>query len=176
MKIEQNNIETKIDLTFNLKNTKTTINYYNNAIKQYPQIKPLTSLIKHLIKKNKLASVFDGGFSSHSIFIMVASNIRVLLKNKSSLNLGDLLNGFLHFYGKVFNYTNTAIDLTSKNEPYIITQEFSKVPIFIDPITKINVSKSSFLHQELKKLFSDTYDKLVQGEDNLNKTFEDIFF
>ena len=176
MKIEQNNIETKIDLTFNLKNTKTTINYYNNAIKRYPQIKPLTLLIKHLIKKNKLASVFDGGFSSHSIFIMVASNIRVLLKNKSSLNLGDLLNGFLHFYGKVFNYTNTAIDLTSKNEPYIITQEFSKVPVFIDPITKINVSKSSFLHQELKKLFSDTYDKLVQGEDNLNKTFEDIFF
>ena len=176
MKIEQNNIETKIDLTFNLKNTKTTINYYNTEIKRYPQIKPLTLLIKHLIKKNKLASVFDGGFSSHSIFIMVASNIRVLLKNKSSLNLGDLLNGFLHFYGKVFNYTNTAIDLTSKNEPYIITQEFSKVPIFIDPITKINVSKSSFLHQELKKLFSDTYDKLVQGEDNLNKTFENIFF
>ncbi len=176
MIIVQNNIETKIDLTFNLKNTKTTINYYNNAIKRHPQIKPLTLLIKHLIKKNKLASVFDGGFSSHSIFIMVASNIRVLLKNKSSLNLGDLLNSFLHFYGKVFNFTNTAIDLTSKTEPYIITQEFSKVPIFIDPITKINVSKSSFLHQELKKLFSDTYDKLVQGEDNLNKTFEDIFF
>ena len=32
MKIEQNNIETKIDLTFNLKNTKTTINYYNTEI------------------------------------------------------------------------------------------------------------------------------------------------
>ena len=177
MKIElENNIETKIDLTFNLKNTKTTIIYYNNTIKRYPQIKPLTLLIKHLVKKNKLASVFEGGFSSHSIFIMVASNIRVLLKNKSSLNLGDLLNGFLHFYGKIFNYTNTTIDLLNKNNPYIITQEFSKVPIFIDPISKMNVSKSSFLHEEIKKLFSETYDKLVQGEENLNKTFEEIFF
>ena len=177
MKIElEKNIETKIDLTFNLKNTQTTITYYNNTIKRYPQIKTLTLLIKHLVKKNKLASVFDGGFSSHSIFIMVASNVRVLLKNKSSLNLGDLFNGFLHFYGKVFNYTNTTIDLMNKNNPYIITQEFSKVPIFIDPITKANVSKSSFLHEEIKKLFSDTYDKLVQGEDNLNKTFEEIFF
>ena len=175
MKILQNNIETKIDLTFNLKNTNTTINYYNTTFKRYPQIKPLTLLIKHLVKKNKLASVFDGGFSSHSIFIMVASNIRVLLKNKSSLNLGDLLNGFLHFYGKVFNYTNTTIDLMNKKNPYIINQELSKVPTFIDPITKINVSKSSFLHEELKKLLSDTYDKLSQEEDNLNKTFEKIF-
>ena len=172
----ENNIETKIDLTFNLKNTTTTIKYYTNTLKRYPQIKPLTLLIKYLIKKNKLASVFDGGFSSHSIFIMIASNIRVLLKNKSSLNLGDLLNGFLHFYGKIFNYTNTIIDIMNKNNPYIINQELSKVPIFIDPITKVNVSKSSFLHEELKKLFSDTYDKLVQGENNLNKAFEDIFF
>ena len=174
--ILEKNIETKIDLTFNLKNTKPTINYYNNTLKKYPQIKPLTLLIKHLVKKNKLASVFEGGFSSHSIFIMIASNIRVLLKNKSSLNLGDLLNSFLHFFGKIFNYTNTTIDIMNTNNPYIINQEFSKVPIFIDPITKINVSKSSFLHQELKQLFSDTYDKLVQGENNLNKVFEDIFF
>ena len=173
--VQDNNIETKIDLTFNLRNIKTTVNYYINTIKRYPQIKPLTLLIKQLVKKNKLASVFDGGFSSHSIFIMVASNIRVLLKNQSLLNLGDLLNSFLHFYGKVFNYTNTTIDLMNKNEPYIIKQEYSSVPVFIDPISKINVSKSSYLHENLKKLFSDTYDKLVQGEDNLNRTFEDIF-
>ena len=174
--VQENNVETKIDLTFNLKNTLTTINFYNSIFKRYPQIKPLTLLIKYLVKKNNLASVFDGGFSSHSIFIMVASNIRVLLKNKSSLNLGDLLNGFLHFFGKVFNYTNTSIDLMNKNNPYIINQELSKVPIFIDPISKVNVSKSSFLHEQLKKLFSDTYDKLVQGEEDLNKTFENIFF
>ena len=63
----------------------------------------------------------------------------------------------------------------NKKNPYIINQELSKVPTFIDPITKINVSKSSFLHEELKKLLSDTYDKLSQEEDNLNKTFEKIF-
>ena len=68
------------------------------------------------------------------------------------------------------------IFITDKNDPYIITQEFANVPVFVDPITKTNVSKSSYQHQQLKKLFSDTYDKLVQGEDNLNKTFEDIFF
>jgi DNA polymerase sigma len=176
MKIKsENNIETKIDLTFNLKNTKNTIYFYNSTLKKYRQIKPLTLLIKNLVKKNNLASVFDGGFSSHSIFIMVTASVRVLLKNKNSLNLGDLLNGFLHFYGKCFNFTNTAIDITDKNNPYIIIQEFGDVPVFVDPITKKNVSKSSHKHNLLKQLFSDTYDKLVQGENNLNKTFEDIF-
>ena len=135
----------------------------------------MTLLIKSLIKKNKLASVFDGGFSSHSIFIMVTAHLKYLLNNKNTLNLGDLLNGFLHFFGKIFNYTNTTIDLMNKNEPYIITQEFSNVPVFIDPVTRINVAKSSYEHQKIKKLFCDTYDALVRGENNMSKTFEDIF-
>ena len=175
MTIEQDNNKTKVDLTFNLKQIKTTINFYNNTIKRYPQIKPLTLLIKHLVKKNNLSNVYEGGFSSHSIFIMVASNVRQLLRNKNSLNLGDLLISFLHFYGKVFNYTNTTIDLMNKNDPYIVNEMFSKVPIFIDPISKINVSKSSYHHEKIKMLFSNTYDKLIQGEDNLYKTFEEIF-
>ena len=175
MTIEQDNNTTKVDLTFNLKQIKTTINFYNNTIKRYPQIKPLTLLIKHLVKKNNLSNVYEGGFSSHSIFIMVASNVRQLLRNKNSLNLGDLLISFLHFYGKVFNYTNTTIDLMNKNDPYIVNEMFSKVPIFIDPISKINVSKSSYHHEKIKMLFSNTYDKLIQGEDNLYKTFEEIF-
>ena len=78
---------------------------------------------------------------------MVTANVRVLLKNKSSLNLGDLLNGLLRFCEKVFNYTNTAVDLMDGHNPYIITQEFANVPVFVDPITKKNVSKSSYLHQ-----------------------------
>ena len=175
MTIEQDNNKTKVDLTFNLKQIKTTINFYNNTIKRYPQIKPLTLLIKHLVKKNNLSNVYEGGFSSHSIFIMVASNVRQLLRNKNLLNLGDLLISFLHFYGKVFNYTNTTIDLMNKNDPYIVNEMFSKVPIFIDPISKINVSKSSYHHEKIKMLFSNTYDKLIQGEDNLYKTFEEIF-
>ena len=50
-----NNIGTKIDLTFNLKNAKNTINIYNTTLKQNRQIRPLTLLIKNLVKKNKLA-------------------------------------------------------------------------------------------------------------------------
>ena len=58
---------------------------------------------------------------------------------------------------------------------HLVNEMFSKVPIFIDPISKINVSKSSYHHEKIKMLFSNTYDKLIQGEDNLYKTFEEIF-
>ena len=54
--VSDNKIETKIDLTFNLKNTKNTINFYNSTLKRYKQIRPLTLLIKNLIKKNIITS------------------------------------------------------------------------------------------------------------------------
>ena len=65
--INQHNIKTKVDLTFDLENPKIIINYYTNILKKNPEIKPLTLIIKKLISKNHLNRVFEGGLSSHSI-------------------------------------------------------------------------------------------------------------
>ena len=174
--INQYNIKTKVDLTFNLENTKNIINYYTNILKKNPEIKPLTLIIKKLIKKNHLNRVFEGGLSSHSIFIMVASNIKFLKinNNNNKLNLGELLLDLLRFYGYVFNYTNTIIDIT-KNNPYVITQEYSKIPIFLDPISNINISKSSYQFDKVKDLFYNTYTLLVQNENDYEEVFEKQF-
>jgi DNA polymerase sigma len=176
--INQYNIKTKVDLTFNLENTKNIINYYTNILKKNPEIKPLTLIIKKLIRKNHLNRVFEGGLSSHSIFIMVASNIKLLKSNNNNnnnkLNLGELLLDLLRFYGYVFNYTNTIIDIT-KNNPYVITQEYSKIPIFLDPITNINISKSSYQFDKVKDLFYNTYTMLVQNENDIEGVFEKQF-
>ncbi len=176
--INQYNIKTKVDLTFDLENTKNIINYYTNIIKKNPEIKPLTLIIKKLIHKNHLNKVFEGGLSSHSIFIMVASNIKLLKSNNNynnnKLNLGELLLDLLRFYGFVFNYTNTIIDITNNN-PYIITHELSKVPIFIDPISSINISKSSYQFDKIKELFFNTYTMLVQNENDIESIFEKQF-
>ena len=174
--INQHNIKTKVDLTFNLENPKNIINYYTNILKKNPEIKPLTLIIKKLISKNHLNRVFEGGLSSHSIFIMVASNIKLLKSNNNNnkLNLGELLLDLLRFYGLVFNYTNTIIDIT-KNNPYVITQEYSKIPIFLDPISNINISKSSYQFDKVKDLFYNTYTMLVQNENDIEGVFEKQF-
>ena len=138
----------------------------------------MTLIIKKLIHKNHLNKVFEGGLSSHSIFIMVASNIKLLKSNNNNnnnkLNLGELLLDLLRFYGFVFNYTNTIIDITNNN-PYIITHELSKVPIFIDPISNINISKSSYQFDKIKELFFNTYTMLVQNENDIESIFEKQF-
>ena len=176
--INQHNIKTKVDLTFDLENPKNIINYYTTIIKKNPEIKPLTLIIKKLIHKNHLNRVFEGGLSSHSLFIMVASNIKLLKSNNNynsnKLNLGELLLDLLRFYGYVFNYSNTIIDI-NQNNPYIITQEFSKVPVFIDPISNINISKSSYQFDKIKDLFFNTYTMLVQNENDIEGIFEKQF-
>ena len=109
---------------------------------------------------------------------MVASNIKLLKSNNNNnnnkLNLGELLLDLLRFYGFVFNYTNTIIDITNNN-PYIITHELSKVPIFIDPISNINISKSSYQFDKIKELFLNTYTMLVQNENDIESIFEKQF-
>ena len=104
---------------------------------------------------------------------MVASNIKLLKSNNNynsnKLNLGELLLDLLRFYGYVFNYSNTIIDI-NQNNPYIITQEFSKVPV-----SNINISKSSYQFDKIKELFLNTYTMLVQNENDIEGIFEKQF-
>ena len=90
--------KTKVDLTFNLPNPRQNIDYNNSKLKQYPEIKPLFLILKRLIKKSKLNSVFDGGLSSHSLFLMITSYI-MIIKTNTHPNLWDILIDLLHFYG-----------------------------------------------------------------------------
>ena len=161
-------IITKFDITFYLQKFKQTIDFYINSLKKYPEIKPLTLIFKLFLYKNNLNRVFDGGISSHSLFIMIASNI-ILLKNNNlnkniSYNLGEIFIDILRFYGKIFQYQKTIIDILNKNNPYIINQEFSKVPIFIDPISNINIAKSSFRFDLLQEKFYEIYLNIIKNE------------
>jgi hypothetical protein len=99
---------------------------------------------------------------------MIASNI-ILLKNNNLnknilYNLGEIFIDILRFYGKIFQYQKTIIDILNKNNPYIINQEFSKVPIFIDPISNINIAKSSFRFDLLQEKFYEIYLNIIKNE------------
>ena len=165
--------KTKVDLTFNLPNPRQNIDYNNSKLKQYPEIKPLFLILKRLIKKSKLNSVFDGGLSSHSLFLMITSYI-MIIKTNTHPNLGDILIDLLHFYGNFFKYTNTIIDITMPN-PYIVIHEGQfTVPMIIDPISKNNVSKSSFNFRQIQELFSSVHSRLTTSTESIEKIFNSI--
>lgn len=117
-KLNPNNIpsnleKTKIDLTFDLPDPKPIIEYTNAVLLSNPEIKPIFIMFKRLIKSNNLNSVFDGGLSSHSLFLMISSYF--LYKNHvSRYNFGEIFIDLLHFYGNFFKYSNTIIDITQK--------------------------------------------------------------
>lgn len=105
----------QIDLTFNLTKIKENISFTNELMKQNKEIKPLFLLLKNMLKINKLNSTFDGGISSHCLFLMISAYLKSIKNSfqKEKNNLGQLLLEFLYFYGKFFNFSNTIIDLTS---------------------------------------------------------------
>ena len=183
LKLEMNYEQTltKIDLTFNLTTCIPSMEYNNTLLQTYPEIKPLYMLIKLLLKKQKLNNSFEGGLSSHSLFLMISSYIKVLKTNTHinisfKQNLGDFLIDIFHFYGTFFNYNKTLIDIT-KDYPYIITDRILKIPLFIDPISKINTAKSFFEYEKLKELFCKCETQLTShmNESEIVNSFKGMF-
>ena len=67
--------------------------------------------------------------------------------------IGKLLYGFFLFYGN-FNFKIHSIDLT-KDRPFILLNEIIDSNILlIDPITKLNVAKSTFRIDKIKNAFN----------------------
>lgn len=106
--------KTKIDLTFDLADPKPIIEYTNAVLVSNPEIKPIFIMFKRLIKSNKYNSVFDGGLSSHSLFLMISSYFLLYKQHVCRFNFGEIFIDLLHFYGNFFKYSNTIIDITQK--------------------------------------------------------------
>ena len=121
---------------------------------------------------NKLNSSYQGGISSFSLFLLLASynkqifyENKYLAKNKDFENLiGQILYGFFMFYAN-FNFKINSIDL--KNEiPINLLNELNENKItIIDPITGLNAAKSTFKIEQIQLAFN-----------NAIMVINDIFF
>jgi hypothetical protein len=61
--------------------------------------------------------------------------------------------------------------LFKENSPFLpnLNEAFEVSPTIFDPLTYNNASKSSFKIEEVKKIFSDTFDKLILLKLHLEK-------
>ncbi len=118
---------------------------------------------------------FNGGLSSHNLFLIILSYIQYINKNNnknnqinfkddnnnqikiSDLNLGKILFDFLEFFGNFFNFRNYIIDVNSP----IIYDLYNGIDSYhqncslmiLDPLTGLNASKSSYKIDEIQKTF-----------------------
>ena len=126
------------------------VSYIQKVINIYKEIKPIILFLKRFMKINKLNSSFHGGLSSYSLFLLVYAYFKSL--NLPENSVGNYLYGFLEFYSN-FNFGIYSIDVNSNN-PFIILNELHESGILlIDPITKLNVAKSTFKVDQIKSVF-----------------------
>lgn len=112
-----------IDICLFEKNGDLAIPFIEKIIKVYPEIRPLMLILKYTLRQRKLNEIYTGGVSSFIIFSLLYYYLTDLKKrryyNKNNgkeeeiLTLGDILLGFLNFYGFEFNYSKLGISINN---------------------------------------------------------------
>ena len=171
----------KIDITFilnnNEKNTNiSSVSFTKEKIEKNPEIKIILRVLKRFFNSKKMNNSFNGGLSSHNLFLIILSYIQYINKNNNNnknnfkddnnnqikipdLNLGKILFDFLEFFGNYFNFRNYIIDVNSP----IIYDLYNRIDgyhqnsslMILDPLTGLNASKSSYKIDEIQKTFSE---------------------
>ena len=162
----------KIDLSFTeseqeYQHSSEIISYIKKSLSEYPQIKPMLLVLKRYFKEMKMNKSYTGGLCSFSLFLLTLSFCKY---NKQCESPSKLLYYFMENF-TYFDYCNYFIDveqdncyilkdkaekiieksISDENSSYDTNYElYDKEEIYIkDPISKLNVSKSSFRVDEI---------------------------
>ena len=156
------------------------IEYIKQSTKIYPQIIDIIYIMKKFLSQRELNQSYQGGISSFSLFLLIFAFIKYFSKNNIEFPIGSLLIEFLRFYSN-FDFYNSIIKPNENNinDIYIMDDgcnNFYNYKInIVDPITGLNVAKSTFKIEEIKKAFKDGLDiiisnlyKITINENNIN--------
>ena len=127
------------------------IPFIKSSMNIYKEIKPIILILKRFMKINKLNSSFHGGLSSYSLFLLLYSYLKYMFIPNNTL--GHYLYGFFEFYSN-FNFgiycVNPKLDC-----PFMILDELHESGMMlIDPITSLNVAKSTFRIDQIKSVLT----------------------
>ena len=126
-----------------------SVDFVKKSIEEHPSIKPLIIVIKRYMKVQKLNNSYKGGISSYSLFLLLYSFLQ--FKQKDNINFGLFLYEFFEFYA-TFEFERFTVQPGEQN-PFVISKESNGSIAILDPVTKFNVSKSSFKISEIKSAF-----------------------
>ena len=160
-KIENDNINININDIEKKDNEKSIVIYIKEQLNIFPEIKPILILLKRYFYVKNMNSSFEGGLSSYNLFLLILSFAKYnnITQNKIT-NLGHFLIQFLSFFGKIFDFKNSTVNI---NSPYIyepnnfINYNSGKALTILDPLTGLNASKSSYKIFEIQKMFFNAY-------------------
>ena len=154
----------KIDLSFtqneqNYNHSYEIVSYIIQSLNNFNLIKSLLLVLKRYFKVMKMNKSYTGGLSSYSLYLLIYT----FIKNIPNYSLGKSLYFFLTRFS-YFDFKNYGID-SEKNIFVINSNDIDKKDeiIIIDPLTKLNVAKSSYKVDEIKNTFRNAFE-LIRNE------------
>ena len=162
------------------------IDYIKKCTLLHPQIFDIVYIMKRFLYNKKLNKSYQGGISSYSLFLMTLAFIKKY-KSTYDIPIGSLFIEYLYFYSN-FNFYNTLIQPKEENNIFEnIENNLEKCSLnIIDPITGLNVAKSTFKIDQVQKAFREGFDNIsnnlfeinIIGDNNFqeNKKILDDFF
>ena len=163
------------DLTFSQNekdyhHSNQIVSYINQSLISYPIIKSLLLILKRYFKTMKMNKSFLGGLSSYSLYLLIYAFCKKF--PLVILSPGKALYYFLAFFS-MFEFEKYGIDVENNNIYYYLNNNYNYNNIFnneeenskkeiniIDPLSKLNVAKSSFKVDEIQNTFRSAYDFL----------------
>ena len=136
------------------------LSYIKDKINLYPNIRPNLLVLKRYMQIKKLNSSFHGGISSYSLFLLLYSLYKQIY-GKNDINnveylkrqLGRELFSFFSFYGNL-DFEINCIDAKNDSPIYSLNNINKNNILLIDPITGLNVAKSTFRIEQIKYSFN----------------------
>ena len=146
-----------VDLTFNdnLRGGRhlgnSSLRASQELLEEYPALKDILIVLKHLLSVHGMNSSYNGGISSYSLLIWVVAFINSL---ESPLeDYGELLIQFLGFFGKKFDMDKVGVNVHSKGGFFKV--ESCRGIVTVDPACPSNnTTRSSFNVERVLALFA----------------------
>ena len=192
-----------MDISFhNIFPNKTTIyftpsllivRYIQRSIEYLPQSKNIIIIIKKYLKNIGLNNYYTGGLSSFSIFLLVFSFYKYVIKLfgndvVNNFYIGQFLIQFLDFFSK-FNFNQYIININkeipfiikekrnvceicekdSNNKNKIVNQNEMANAVILDPFTLNNIACNSFRINEIQQKFDSLKYNLLSNYKKLYK-------
>ena len=158
------------------------VDYIKESLMNYPQIYDIVYIMKRFLFNKKLNKSYQGGISSYSLFLLTLAFIKSF-KNNYDIPIGSLFIEFLNFYSN-FNFYNTIIKPNEDNnifenyeENFENNKDVQRYHLnIIDPITGLNVAKSTFKIDLIQNAFREGLDNICSNlfEININNNIDDI--
>ena len=154
---------------------KETIQKDNN--KSY-EMTIIIKIMKRLLKTTGLNNTYLGGFGSYMMFLLTYAFNKFYYSNKNTKkkqNEGKFLYEMIKFYAG-FSFTENIIDVT-EDFPFLQYSDdnvYDNVPLVIDPVTMLNVSRSAFNYDEVVEMFSQSVEILNELKNKYDNTYNEV--